>query len=336
MTRILPIILGIVLTVPLFANDTSDMLDAAQMFLKSLNAEQKAKAALPMNSEERMNWHFVPKVRAGLPLKEMEPNQQHLAKALLATGLSNHGLKKSFQIMALEQVLHVMEDNAPHRDPLLYYVAIFGEPGMDTVWGWRVEGHHCSMNFTLQNGKIIASTPLFMGANPHRVMSGIFEGMRVLGDEEDMALKLVKSLNQEQLKVALIAEKAPSDIITSAERKVSPLQPDGLPASAMSPEQAKMLYELVREYVYRVRPVFAERDIKEIEAASPEKITFAWAGDMEIRKGGNYYRVQGPTFLLEYDNTQNQNNHSHTVWRDFNGDFGEDILKQHYEESHQQ
>lgn len=335
MKRIIPIILGLFLTTSSFANMTSDMVDAAQTFLKSLNGEQKEKAALAWDHEERMNWHFVPKVRAGLPLNEMQPHQQHLAKALLATGLSNRGLKKSFQIMMLEQVLHVMEDNAPHRDPMLYYVAIFGEPGLESTWGWRVEGHHCSVNFTLQGGQIIASTPLFMGANPHYVMSGPNEGLRVLGAEEDLALDLVKSLNQEQLKVALVAEKAPSDIITSADRRVSPLKPDGLPVSSMSPDQAKVLFELIREYVHRVRPLFAENDIKEIEAASPEKITFAWAGDMEIGKGGNYYRIQGPTFLLEYDNTQNNNNHSHTVWRDFNGDFGEDILKKHYEESHQ-
>jgi hypothetical protein len=194
------------------------------------------------------------------------------------------------------------------------------------------------VNITLHGGKIIASTPLFMGANPHRVMSGPFEGMRVLGAEEDMALNLVKSLNQEQLKVAVIAAEAPSDIITSAERRVNPLTPEGLPVSSMSPEQAKILFELVQEYVYRVRPLFAEQDInaiKETVANSPDKITFAWAGEMEIGKGGNYYRIQGPTFLLEYDNTQNNNNHSHTVWRDFDGDFGEDILKKHYEENHQ-
>lgn len=330
------LILGIVFAASVSANDTSDMVNAAQTFIKSLSDEQKTKAALPWESEERMNWHFIPKVRAGLPMVEMEPHQRNLAYALLSTGLSNRGLKKSFQIMMLEQILHELENNAEHRNPLLYYAAIFGEPGEEATWAWRVEGHHLSVSFTLHGGNVIASTPLFMGANPHTVMSGPQQGLRVLGAEEDMALALVKSLNEEQLKVAVVAEEAPADIITSAERKVNPLSPEGLPVSAMTPEQAKILFELIREYVHRTRPLFAENDIKEIEAASPEKIAFAWAGKMEPGQGGNYYRIQGPTFLLEYDNTQNTNNHSHTVWRDFNGDFGEDILKQHYEESHKQ
>lgn len=336
MRQILSIFICILFTASVSANNTADMVSAAQTFIKSLNDEQKAKAALSWDSEERLNWHFVPKVRAGLPMTEMEPYQRHLANALLATGMSNRGLKKTYQIMMLEQILHLIENNAEHRNPLLYYIAVFGEPGLDSTWAWRVEGHHLSVNFTMHGGNVVASTPLFMGANPHTVIEGPQQGLRVLGAEEDLALALVKSLNEEQLKVAKIAEEAPSDIITSAERKVNPLSPDGLPVSAMTPEQAKMIFELIREYVHRVRPLFAENDIKEIEAASPEKITFAWAGKMEPGQGGNYYRIQGPTFLLEYDNTQNNNNHSHTVWRDFNGDFGEDILKQHYEESHKQ
>ncbi len=327
------ILLCLAFSMPAWAENTKDMVDAAHSFLNSLNDQQKENAALDWNSKERTNWHFVPRVRAGLPLKEMTIYQQQLAFALLSTGMSSPGMKKSFQIMVLEQVLHELENNAPHRDPSLYYIAVFGTPGMDGTWGWRVEGHHSSVNFTLSGAKVISSTPLFMGANPHKVLDGPHKGLRVLGAEEDLARKIINSLNDEQRKAVLISAEAPRDIFTGAQPRVDPLAPDGLPVSAMTEAQAKMVFELIKEYIYRVRPVFAERDILEIEE-SLEDITFAWAGKTTPGEA-HYYRVQGPTFLLEYDNIQNNNNHSHTVWRDFNGDFGMDILKKHYEEDHQ-
>jgi hypothetical protein len=318
---------------PAFAQSPgADLAAAANNFLAALKPEQKDKAAFELKSDERVNWHFIPKERKGLPFKEMSPAQKHLAHALLGSVLSQRGNFKVATIMSLEQVLHELENNAPHRDADLYYVSIFGTPGKD-VWGWRIEGHHLSMNFVVRGDIVLAATPSFLGVNPGEVRTGPRKGLRVLAAEEDLGRQLAKSLDENQRKLGILAGDAPKDIITAAERKVKPLEPAGLPAPQLNPEQRDLLKKLLQEYIHRYRVEVAEADRKKIEAAGWERISFAWAGSLEPGKG-HYYRIQGPTFLLEYDNTQNNANHIHTVWRDFENDFGEDALRKHYEQTH--
>ena len=310
-----------------------EMVVAASKFSAALNAEQKAKATFELKSDERLNWHFIPKARKGLPMKEMSPTQRELALALLKSGLSQKGYVAATTIMTLESILRELEKANPKmvRDPELYYVSLFGTPSLSQNWGWRVEGHHFSANFTVAKGGEIAATPNFMGTNPAEVRDGERKGLRVLADVEDLGRKLVKSLDAEQRAATIFTNTAPADIYTAAARKVTPLTAVGVAAAKLNAEQTAVLKQLIEEYVGRVRPDLAAKDLAKIQAAGFEKILFAWAGGIEAGQG-HYYRVQGPTFLLEYDNTQNGNNHVHAVWRDFNGDFGEDLLKKHYEQ----
>ena len=306
------------------------MAEAANNFLAALTTEQQAKAVFELKSDERVNWHFIPKARNGLPFAEMTSPQRHLAHALLGTTLSHRGYFKAATIMSLEQVLFDLENKAPHRNAELYYFSIFGTPGKD-VWGWRAEGHHVSLNFTVRGDTVLA-TPSFMGSNPAEVLAGPRKGLRILAKEDDLGRELVKSLDDAQRKLAVITNTAPSDIITSNARKAKRLEPAGLPVAQMNEQQQKLLRSLVDEYVARNRAEVAKADWAKIEKAGWDKTSFAWAGGLD-RGQGHYYRVQGPTFLLEYDNTQNNANHIHAVWRDFENDFGDDLLRQHYEQT---
>lgn len=312
----------------------AEMSHAALAFWNSLAPDLQAKAGFDFKNDERLNWHFIPRPRKGLPFKEMSAEQKLLAQALLATGLSPRGKEKALTIMSLEQVLHEIEKGKGTnvRDPELYFVSIFGKPAATGVWGWRVEGHHFATNFLVAGGKTVVSAPVFFGGNPQEVRAGPKKGLRVLGAEEDIGRELVKSLGDDLRAVAIIAKDAPKDIISGAARKAKPLEPMGLSASKLSDAQKALLKNLIREYVDRVRPEVAGRDLERIEQAGMDKVHFAWAGDLEPGKG-HYYRVQGPTFLIEFDNTQNGANHSHTVYRDLENDFGEDTLRRHYEQN---
>lgn len=315
----------------------NEMAAAARNFLAALTPEQRAAAVYEVKDPERLNWHFIPKNdRKGIQFKDLTPEQRHLAQALLASGLSQRGYAQALTIMSLEAILHEMEKSRTKpgavRDPERYYLTLFGKPGAKDAWGWRVEGHHLSVNFTLADGGA-ATTPSFMGTNPAEVKDGPRQGLRVLAEEEDLGRQLVKSLRPDQKPLAILAGPAPKDIVTAAERKVTPLEFVGLSAARMTKDQSALLRRLIEQYVRRVRAEIADQELAKIQKAGFEKITFAWAGSLEHGQG-HYYRVQGPTFLLEYDNTQNNANHVHAVWRDFSSDFGEDLLRKHYEQSH--
>ncbi|MBM3847307.1 MAG: DUF3500 domain-containing protein [Verrucomicrobia bacterium] len=313
----------------------SEMADAASHFLATLSAEQKAKATFEFQADERLNWHFIPRPRKGLPLKEMTAVQQRLAHVLLSSGLSQRGYAKAVTIMTLEQILREIEKGSTGmvRDEELYFVSIFGNPGPTQPWGWRVEGHHLSLNFTIEGGSVAVGAPSFMGTNPGEVLEGPRKGLRVLGHEEDLGRELITSMSAEQQKLAVISNTAPKDIITAADRKVKPLEEAGISWSKLNRTQRGLLRTLVEEYARRVRPELADADLAKIEKQGWNKLRFAWAGGFK-KFEGHYYRIQGPTFLIEYDNVQNNNNHVHAVWRDFANDFGEDILKRHHLESH--
>lgn len=310
------------------------MTECTNRFLNSLDANQRGKAMFPFETNERMNWHYIPKERKGLSLREMTPYQKHLASALLAAGLSQTGYVKAVTIMSLEDVLKIMEnDSGERRNPEKYYFSVFGAPSDSGMWGYRVEGHHLSQNYTIVNGQVI-DAPSFFGANPAEVRQGPRKGLRTLAEEDDLGIELIHALDEQQQKVAIVDPTAYKDILTTADRKAALQgQPSGLSASKMSARQFDALMALIEEYTRNVPDELAEVRIAQINKAA-RNIYFAWSGGIN-RGDQHYYRVQTPSFLIELDDTQDDANHIHTVWRDFSGDFGEDLLHQHYQTSHQ-
>ena len=216
------------------------------------------------------------------------------------------------------------------RDPDLYYFSVFGEPSTKTAWGWRVEGHHVSFRFAVDGAKMtVATTPNFLGANPARVPDGAPNpGLRALALQEDSARALVQSLTPAQCSVALVSGKPIGDVGSGTRLKVDPANPLGMAAAQMTPAQRDLLMKLLESYTNVMAADIAADRVNKIKAAGIEKITFAWSGSSEPRQP-YFYQVQGPTFVLEHNNTQNNANHIHSVWRDYNGDFGRDILGEH-------
>ena len=315
------------------APSASSMFDAGRAFLATLDAAQKSKAVFAFNSQERFRWFYTPVSRKGIPLKELNATQQKAALALLRAGLSEQGYTKAETIRKLEDVLRELEhDKGPTRDPDLYFFTFFGEPTENGAWGWRYEGHHCSQNWTILNGKSIGSSPQFFGANPAEVREGPMKGTRVLKAEEDLGRSLVKSLTADQRAEAIVSASAPADIVTSNQRTVAIQEDKGLAYSKLTREQQGALLALIEEYLGAQPRAQARQRLDRIRQAGFDQIKFAWMGGLE--KGEvHYYRVQGSTFLIEFDNTQNDANHIHCVWRDFNGDWGADLLAEHYQNS---
>jgi len=309
------------------------MTQAANHFLDSLEDDKKSQVKFALDDSERQNWFYTPVPRKGLDLRNMSAAQQRLATALLAAGLSQQGLIKAETIMSLEDVLRVMEkDDGERRNPGKYYFSIFGTPSDTGTWGYRVEGHHLSQNYTVANGHVV-DAPSFFGSNPAEVRQGPRKGLRVLAQEEDMGRALLDALDAGQKKTAIIATEAYKDIVTSnTKRAVLEAKPAGLPLSKMNKQQAQMLMDLLDLYASNVPEQMANARMEQVKQAGRD-IYFAWAGVAE-RGGPHYYRIQSPAFLVEYDNTQDNANHIHSVWREFTNDFGQDLLKQHYDSSH--
>jgi hypothetical protein len=306
------------------------MTRAANRFLEALTTDQRDRAAFTFQDAERLNWHFIPRERRGLPLKDMTEAQRTIARALLEAGLGQRGYMKASTVMELETVLRELGGNPAMRDPELYFFSVFGTPSDGAPWGWRMEGHHLSLNFTIVSGTMVATAPAFFGANPATVRSGSRQGLRPLGTEEDLARELVRALNAEQRAVAIIATEAPRDIITGNSVAAEPLSPVGIPVARLDERQAGMLVRVIEEYLARMTDDLAAARRARLEQTDFASVTFAWAGSIEPGQP-HYYRIQGPSFLIEYDNTQNDANHVHSVWRDFDGDFGRDLLRDHYD-----
>ncbi|HVW87662.1 MAG TPA: DUF3500 domain-containing protein [Bryobacteraceae bacterium] len=314
---------------------SSVMADAAQAFLNSLWSDQKAKATYKFEDDERFDWHFIPKLRKGLSFGEMQPFQQKLATALLASGLSQQGLIKAETIMSLDQVLLLLEQGAGpnRRDPNNYYVTIFGTPSATGTWGYRVEGHHLSQNYTIVNGKI-ADSPSFFGSNPAEVRVGPRKGLRVLAAEDDYGYDLIDSLDNSQKETAVVDKTAYKDIISFNSRKAALSgQPNGLQASKMNAAQYDKLMALIEVYADNMPEQIAQHRMEMAKKQPKDATYFAWSGVTQ-RGGPHYYRVQTPAFLIELDETQDNANHIHSVWRDYENDFGLDLLKMHYQASH--
>jgi hypothetical protein len=314
----------------------ADMVAAAGKFLGALNADQKKQATYPLTDAERENWNFVPIARNGLSFKGTSTQVQALGLALLRTGLSHTGMAKAQAVIQLEIVLKELEKAAPKqdRDATNYFVTIFGEPSADKSWGWRFEGHHLSFNFTIVDGKHVFFAPSFIGTNPAEVKVGPRKGERVLAEEEDLGHVLINSLDDAQRKTAIFADKALTEIVTTNKKRVETIHPVGISAAQLSASQKEKLMALVKSFVNRYHPLLANETIAEITKAGIDKMTFAWAGALQRGDAATYYRVQGPTFLIEFDNSQNNANHIHSTYREFKGDFGHNLLAEHYAKAH--
>ncbi|MBU1821735.1 MAG: DUF3500 domain-containing protein [Bacteroidetes bacterium] len=323
-------------------NLNQQMAKAVGNFVKTLNATQKAEVMRPLSDTVRFNWHFVPRDRAGLNLKRMSEPQRQAAMRMVEVVLSDEGYTKIKEVIDLENVLRVLESRPPNdtrRDPENYAFLVFGDPATKAPWGWRIEGHHISLHYTSVNGHV-SFTPSFLGSNPGHVLIDVPQkGKRVLGDEEDMGYQLLNALTTDQKKKVILAEKAPYEIFTTNQRQVSGLDKmEGLAMKDMTSAQQALFKKLIGEYLNRYHVTLKNQQMKQLEEAGMDNIYFAWMGDTELKMGkgaGHYYRIHGPTILIEFDNTQNDANHIHTVVRDLTDDFAEDLLKQHYEKSHQ-
>jgi hypothetical protein len=333
------VIVALLLTVPVSLNSAPTatgraMADAANAFLTDLNAEQRSKASFKFEDDTRFEFRFTPRARTGLPLKDMTEPQRTKAHALLKTGLSMRGYTNATDIISLETVLRAIEPprtgpNAIVRDPELYFVSIYGDPSGKTPWGWKFEGHHVAVNFTLVDGKPIVFAPSFFGSNPAVVKDGPQAGKRALREEEDSGRALLAALTDEQKKKAIFAAEAPREMLTAENREAKMLDSVGISYGEMTPPQRRALEKVLDAFLGRVAPELAKARLEAMQKGGMDKIMFGWAGTVETG-GPHYYRVQGPTFLIEYDNVQNNANHIHSVWRDFDGDFGRDILREHY------
>jgi hypothetical protein len=315
------------------ASDTSAPAASARTFVSTLNDRQRAAASFPFDDPERTAWAYVPQARKGIPLGAMNTEQRAAAFALLGTGLSERGTGLARGVIELEGTLRDLEGMLSRivlrRDPERYYLSLFARPGDAHPWGWRFEGHHLSVNVTElgPHGQVVA--PLFMGANPARVPSGPKEGHRLLAAEEDLAFELLHMLAPQQRARATVAAQTFGDVVTGNVPKVEPMAFAGLPAAEMTPVQQRQLRRLLELYAGRMADSSAHRQLQRIDEAGFERLHFAWAG---AHQPGNphYYRIHGPTVLVEYDNSQGGANHIHTVWRDLENDFGGDLLRRHY------
>ncbi|MDI3339410.1 MAG: DUF3500 domain-containing protein [Sphaerobacter sp.] len=354
--------------------------EAAANFLAALTPAQRARATFPFrHDEERTRWFYTPTHRNGLPLAEMERHQQRLAHQLVATGLSRAGYVTASTIIGLETTLDYLERwrrPGRGRDPLLYYVSVFGEPSDRGAWGWRFEGHHVSLNYTIVDGRLISPTPTFFGANPAEAPLGGAAMLRPLAAVEDLARELIHLLTEEQRLAAVISPVAPPDIVLGNRPRVvdgalplptpvlsgAPLTPAlqeaaerewremgltprdldalrftstprGLAAGRMTADQREVLTALIHAYIGRLPEEIAAVELAELRRLGIERIHFAWAGDIAPRRP-HYYRLHGPRFVVEYDKTQDDANHIHSVWRDPENDFGADLLARHYAAAH--
>jgi hypothetical protein len=314
------------------------MQKAATQFLDNLSPDQRLKAGFAFDSDERLRWHFIPNEmfpRKGLMIKEMNETQRGLAFDLLRTGLSSSGYVKVRAIMELEDVLKTIETGGKMaRNKEEYWFSVFGTPAPKGSWGWRIEGHHISIRFSMIDGAVshnIASTPMFLGSNPAIVEEGDQKGRAPLHVEQAAGRALVLGLPADLQKQAIVDPVAPGDILTMNTNDITPLADQGVAYGAMGKKEQALFLNLIEAYTSNMETDLAAERMAKIKSAGIDKVKFAWLGETEAGKK-HYYRVQGPTFLIEFDNTQNNGNHIHSVWRDFNGDFGRDILREHLKE----
>ena len=300
--------------------------EAANRFLGGLDEAQRKQAMIAFDSGNRLDWHYIPRSRQGLTLGEMKPPQRDAAHALFGSVLNERGLQAIENVRIVEGVLR--EQQGSFRDPDRYYVSIFGTPGR-FPWGWRLEGHHLSLNVALPSAGHITATPFFLGSHPATVASGSHKGLRPLGPAEDLARQLMAALSEEQRRTAIIAERSFGEIVASPGRERDLAQPAGLALSAMDGTARNLVEALVDRFVGTLAPDLAAAQRQRVIEQELGRFRFAWAGPLATGQP-HYFRVHGPVTLIEHDNTQNNANHIHSVWRDLAADFGTDALADHY------
>lgn len=307
---------------------------AAAAFLSALESGQRRAAMFAFAQDERMNWHYVPRSRSGVAFKEMSAAGRAAAHELIKASLSAAGYTKAVNVMRLEEALRQLETfGGLLRDPEKYYVSVFGTPDARAPWGWRLEGHHLSLNFTFVPGRAISVTPAFFGANPAEVPSGPQRGLRTLAEEQDLAFALARGVDPSVRTRLVIAAESPGDIVTGPGRADSLKTPAGVALGELGAEPRTLALRLIETYARNMRSDVADEELRRMREAGADNVRFAWAGPIDPRQP-HYYRLHGPTLLIEYDNSQNRANHVHSVWHDPRNDFGADLLRAHYETGH--
>jgi hypothetical protein len=310
------------------------MARAAAAFLAALESGQRRAAVFSFAQDERMNWHYVPRSRSGVAFKEMSPTGRTAAHELIKVSLSGVGYTKAVDVMRLEEVLRRLETfGGLLRDPEKYYVSVFGTPDPAAPWGWRLEGHHLSLNFSLVPGRAVSVTPAFFGANPAEVPSGPQRGRRTLAEEQDLAFAVARGVDPGLRGRLVIAAESPGDIVSGPGRADSLKTPAGVALGELGADPRALALRLVETYARNMRSDVADEELRRMREAGSENVRFAWAGPIDPKQP-HYYRLHGPTLLIEYDNSQNRANHVHSVWHDPRNDFGVDPLRAHYESGH--
>jgi hypothetical protein len=326
----------LILLISVRAKADDKFVASAKRFLSMLDAKTKAKAMFGYDDNERYNWNFVPVARRGASLHDLNDQQRKALEELLSVFLNEQGYTKATTVLKWESILREVEgrkEGDDYRDPKKYYFSFFGEPADKSLWGWRFEGHHLSLNFTYFNGVVEAATPSFMGANPAVVPSGDHKGERNLKDETDLAFEFLNVLKPEQLRTAVFSETALPEIVTGNKREAQMLEPKGIMYKDLTADQQKSFIKLLNVFVKNYELGFSSKLWEKIQKAGVDNLSFAWAGKTTPGEG-TYYRIQGPTLLIEYDNTQTNANHIHTAVRDLTNDFAGDVLREHYKKDH--
>jgi uncharacterized protein DUF3500 len=317
----------------------SEITTAVRAWLDGLDEAQRAEATFPFVTRERFVWAYTPGPRQGLAIRDMRPTQRAASSAIVASAMSPRTAGEIAAIIALETVLGQLEQQGGRpgwlrRDPELYWFAVFGDPGSSSPWSWRVGGHHVAIHVTVVDDRVVGATPSFLGANPAVIPSGPGAGVRTLPGEEELARAVLGELTREERDVAVVDAAAPADILTGTGRLADLRSvPVGIRHADLGSPRRAALERLIRHYLERVRPEVAVAAWERIVAAGLGDATFAWAGS-DVPGRGHYYAIRGPSFVIEYDNTQNGANHIHAVWRDLENDWGEDLLAEHLAAAH--
>ena len=301
------------------------MAQAATRFVEVLDYSQKLKATFKYDDPERINWHFIPRDRKGVGLWDLTGAAAEAAQALVSSGLTAAGYHKVLEVRSLEEVLYLFEggeeaERRTKRHPHRYYLSIFGTPGAKGLWGWRFEGHHLSLNFSVDNGKIVSSTPEFFGANPGLIDAGPGRSLRVLGKREDIARQILKTCPDGKKSQLWVSKEAPKDIRGGGVAQPVIDKPEGLAYADMTTEQQTLLKELIAEYLTAMPATVVRERMQQIKSEGMDGIHFGWWGGSELNEP-HHYVLQGKSFIVEYNNTQNSANHVHAIWRNLAGDF---------------
>jgi hypothetical protein len=308
---------------------------AAARLVQATAADARSDLLQPFTDQARSDWHYTPRRRAGVPWRDMSAAQRAASTELLRSALTENGLDKVRAVMALEIALRELETFGLGRDPDNYAIAIFGEPNnASRPWGWRIEGHHLSLHWTLRGDEYLATLPQFFGANPARVPRDFGKtlraGSRVLGEEEDRARALLASLAPQQRAAAVFDTRPYGDIVTRNAAKAAPPEPKGIAFGELNAAQQAQLLSLIGSFAEHLKPELAQARLVRVRAGGLDALRFGWAGALDPGRP-YYFRIQGPSFVIEFDNSGGD--HVHSAWRDFNGDWGRDVLAEHYRQA---